>query len=91
MLRQDPSLIGAESHKMLPVINLKMRKLPSVESLCHKVHVGTAALGCPRSVALLWFGKWGSEKKQASKLARTAEGGCPHMILVSEYSQPCRS
>jgi hypothetical protein len=53
MLRQDPSLIGAESHKMLPVINLKMRKLPSVESLCHKVHVGTAALGCPRSEAPL--------------------------------------
>ncbi|MFZ0860770.1 MAG: hypothetical protein WAN18_08830, partial [Candidatus Sulfotelmatobacter sp.] len=43
--RKKPPPISAESHKMLMVINLKMRKLPTVEGLRHKVYVGTAALG----------------------------------------------
>jgi hypothetical protein len=49
VLWQDPSVISAESNKVLTVINLKMRKLSAVESLRHKEkdYVGTAALGCP--------------------------------------------
>ena len=49
MLRQYPSPISTECYKMLPVINLKMREPPTVEGLRHKIYVGTAALGCPRS------------------------------------------
>jgi len=49
VLWQNPSVVGAESNKVLPVVNLKMRKLPAVKSLGHKDkdYVGTAALGCP--------------------------------------------
>jgi hypothetical protein len=48
VLWQDPSVVSAERNKVLPVINLKMRKLPAVEGLWHKDdYVGTAALGCP--------------------------------------------
>ncbi len=36
-LGQYPPVISAESHKVLPFINLKMRKLPSIKSLPHKV------------------------------------------------------
>jgi hypothetical protein len=45
--RKDPATVGAEGHEMLFVIDLEMRKLPAVESLGHRVYVGTAAFGCP--------------------------------------------
>jgi hypothetical protein len=53
-LRKNPTMISAERDEVLPVIALKMRKLPTIESLGHTwLNVGTAALGCPRSEAPL--------------------------------------
>ena len=34
--RKDPSPISAESHKMLRLIDLKMRQLPTIKSLRHR-------------------------------------------------------
>jgi len=34
-LGENPAVIGAESHEMLLIIALKMRKLPPVKSLWH--------------------------------------------------------
>src|ERR1700685_200520 len=34
-LGKNPAMIGAECYEMLPVITLKMRKLPAIESLRH--------------------------------------------------------
>ena len=50
---KNPPPISAKCHKMLPVIDLKMRQLPAIKSLRHEVYVGTAAFGCPRSKAPL--------------------------------------
>ena len=36
MLWKRKPMLGAERYKMLPVIDLKMRKLPPVESLRHR-------------------------------------------------------
>src|SRR5580658_8790455 len=35
--RQYPSPVSAESDKMLPVIHLKMRQLPTIKSLRHRL------------------------------------------------------
>jgi len=55
LLRQDPSPLSAESNKVLPIIQLKVRQLTPVKSLWHRGlefdYVGTAAFGCPRSEA----------------------------------------
>ncbi|HZR57263.1 MAG TPA: hypothetical protein VFA74_10350 [Terriglobales bacterium] len=48
-LRQKPSLISAECHKVKLMIALKVRKFATVESFGHprETHVGTAEGGCP--------------------------------------------
>jgi hypothetical protein len=51
--RQNPPPISAKCHKVPRVIDLKMRQLPAIKSLRHRVFVGTAAFGCPRSAAPL--------------------------------------
>ena len=33
---KNPPMVGAEGNKVLPIIDLKMRKLPTVKSLRHK-------------------------------------------------------
>jgi hypothetical protein len=53
--RKNPPPISAKCYKMLRVINLKMRQLPAIKSLRHKLFVGTAAFGCPRSEAPLFL------------------------------------
>ncbi len=53
--RKNPPMIGTESHKMLSVIALKMRKLSAIESLRHKLYVGTAAPGLSGGAKLRSF------------------------------------
>ena len=37
MFRKNPPVLRAESYKVLPIIALQMRKLPSIKSLRHRV------------------------------------------------------
>ena len=50
---KNPPPISAEGNKMLPIVDLQMRQLPTIKRLRHKGYVGTAAFGCPRSEAPL--------------------------------------
>src|SRR5208282_2825890 len=95
-------MVSAECHEVLLVIALKVRKLPAVEGLRHRILCGdsrprrsaersSAVLKCIRNFGAVGLGSWIKSlpnfdsgklerKPRRASLARTAEGGCPHMV-----------
>src|SRR6266851_6711373 len=52
-----------------------------------EAHVGTAALGCPAGRSPVRSECWDERKSWRAALARTAEGGCPHVVRTSELAR----